>query len=47
MIQKTFTKTRIATSLSLILGATALPAVSAEEVSAKADVEVIELTGMR
>ena len=47
MIQKTFTKTRIATSLSLILGATALPALSAEEVSAKADVEVIEVTGMR
>ncbi|GAW95427.1 MULTISPECIES: TonB-dependent receptor [Colwellia] len=51
MIQKTFTRTRIATSLSLILGATALPAISAEEVSANAaahsDVEVIEVTGMR
>ena len=47
MIQKTFTKTRIATSLSLILGATALPAMSAEEASIKDNVEVIEVTGMR
>ncbi len=51
MIQKTFTKTRIATSLSLILGATALPAISAEEVNIaeKKDekVEVIEVTGIR
>jgi len=49
MINKTFTKTRIATSLSLILGATALPALSAEEVSLKEkdNVEVIEVTGIR
>lgn len=49
MIQKTFTKTRIATSLSLILGATALPALSAEEVSLKdkENVEVIAVTGIR
>jgi TonB-dependent receptor len=47
MSQKTFTKTRIATSLSLILGATALPAMSAEEASVKDNVEVIEVTGMR
>ncbi|MCJ8321745.1 MAG: TonB-dependent receptor plug domain-containing protein, partial [Colwellia sp.] len=50
MIQKKFTKTRIATSLSLILGATALPAISAEETSAQAKeqaIEVIEVTGMR
>jgi TonB-dependent receptor len=48
MIQKTFTKTRIATSLSLILGATALPAISAEtgEQTDK-KIEVIEVTGIR
>jgi len=49
MIQKTFTKTRIATSLSLILGATALPAMSAEE-EAKIDkdnIEVIAVSGIR
>ena len=51
MIQKTFTKTRIATSLSLILGATALPALSAEEAAtqtnAEENIEVIQVTGMR
>ncbi len=49
MINKTFTKTRIATTLSLILGATALPALSAEEVSLKdkENVEVIAVTGIR
>ncbi|PKI17068.1 TonB-dependent receptor [Colwellia sp. 12G3] len=47
MIQKTFTKTRIATSLSLILGATALPAISAEEANINDKVEVIEVTGIR
>ncbi len=47
MSQKTFTKTRIATSLSLILGVTALPAISAEEAAIKDNVEVIEVTGMR
>ena len=51
MSQKIFTKTRVATSLSLILGATALPAMSAEEATGKPaidkDVEVIEVTGMR
>jgi len=50
MSQKIFTKTRIATSLSLILGATSLPALSAEEAKnavANKDVEVIEVTGMR
>lgn len=46
MIQKRFTKTRVATSLSLILGATTLPAVSAET-EQEADVEVIEVTGIR
>ncbi len=47
MSQKTFTKTRIATSLSMILGATALPAMSAEEANAEEAVEVITVTGMR
>jgi len=49
MIQKTFTRTRIATSLSMILGATALPAISAEEASLKdsEEIEVIAVTGMR
>ena len=48
MSQKTFTKTRIATSLSMILGATALPAMSAEEATnAEQAVEVITVTGMR
>jgi len=50
MSQKIFTKTRIATSLSLILGATALPAISAEEVNKhekEQDIEVIEVRGIR
>lgn len=49
MSQKAFTKTRIATSLSLILGATALPAMSAEEASVKdkEEMEVISVTGIR
>ncbi|MBL4823501.1 MAG: TonB-dependent receptor [Colwellia sp.] len=48
MIQRIFIKTRIATSLSLILGATALPAMSAEAANIKEEqVEVIEVTGMR
>ena len=49
MSQKIFTKTRIATSLSLILGATALPVMSAEEVSLKDndEIEVIAVTGIR
>jgi len=42
-----FTKTKLATSLSLVLGAsTALPAF-AEEAAAEADIEVIQVTGMR
>ena len=45
MSQKMFTKTKIATSMSLILGATALPALSAEK--AEEAIEVIEVTGMR
>ena len=50
MIHKKFTRTRVATSLSLILGATAMPAISAEEVSTQAaekDIEVIQVTGIR
>ena len=51
MNQITFTKTRIATSLSLILGATALPAISAQETtqqeSAEQALEVITVTGYR
>jgi len=50
MIQKTFTRTRIATSLSLILGATALPVISAEEVKKQAteqEIEVIQVSGIR
>jgi len=50
MIQKTFTKTRIATSLSLILGATALPAISAEEASKdvkEQEIEIIQVSGIR
>jgi len=50
MIRKTFTKTRIATSLSLILGATALPAISAEETNKEIkekDIEVIQVSGIR
>lgn len=49
MSQKIFTKTRIATSLSLILGATSLPAMSAEETTAKdkEEMEVISVTGIR
>ena len=48
MNQKRFIKTKVATSLSLILGATALPAISAEEVNqAEESVEVITVTGMR
>lgn len=50
MNQKIFTKTRVATSLSLILGATALPAMSAEEANLKDtedQIEVISVTGIR
>ncbi|WP_353539001.1 TonB-dependent receptor [Colwellia sp. KU-HH00111] len=50
MNHKVFTKTRIATSLSLILSATAaLPALSAEEINKKQDdqVEIIEVRGIR
>ncbi len=50
MIQKTFNKTRIATSISLILAATALPAMSAEKVNnnqKNQDIEVIEVRGIR
>ncbi|PKH86680.1 TonB-dependent receptor [Colwellia sp. Bg11-28] len=48
MSKKIFTKTRIATSLSLILGVTALPAISAEEASLKDsdEIEIIAVTGM-
>jgi len=47
MKHKTFNKTRLATSLSLILGATAaFPAFAAEEENAKS-IEVIEVTGIR
>ena len=47
MIQKKFTKTKLATSLSLILGVTSLPAFSAEEASVEESVEIITVTGMR
>ncbi|MDP7592932.1 MAG: TonB-dependent receptor [Litorilituus sp.] len=49
MSQKKFIKTRIATSLSLILGVTTLPVISAEQAQASTekDVEVITVTGMR
>ncbi|MBU2871131.1 TonB-dependent receptor [Colwellia sp. E2M01] len=51
MYNKSFTKTKIATSLSLILGATTLPAIAAEDVSKQAivnaDVETIQVTGLR
>lgn len=50
MIQKKFSKTKVATSLSLILGATTLPAIAAEEVNnntAEQDIEVIQVTGIR
>ena len=47
MIKKQFTKTRIATSVSLVLGMSAVPAISAAEESAEAAVEVITVTGMR
>ena len=48
MSHKTFTKTRLAKSLSLILGVTALPAMSAEEANAvEENIEVIEVTGIR
>lgn len=51
MIQKTFTKTKIAVGLSLVLGVTALPALSAEEVNKpvnkEKEVEVIEVRGIR
>ncbi len=48
MINKKFIKTRIATSISLILGVTSLPALSAEETSANIEeIEVISITGMR
>lgn len=48
MSQKRFTKTKVAASLSLILGATALPAFSAEQEGAQeSQVEVITVTGMR
>jgi len=50
MIQKTFTKTKVATSLSLILAATAMPAISAQEVDKQVkekEIEVIQVTGIR
>ncbi|RHW75327.1 TonB-dependent receptor [Colwellia sp. RSH04] len=49
MSQTTFTKTKVATSLSLILGATSLPAISAEQanIKEKDEIEVIAVTGMR
>ena len=50
MIKNKFTKSKIATSLSFILGATALPAISAEEVSKQAteqEIEVIQVSGIR
>ena len=47
MINNTFKKSKIATTLSVLLGATVLPlSVSAAE-SAEAAVEVITVTGMR
>ncbi len=45
MNQKTFNKTKIATSLSLIIATTAFPAISAEE--AEKAVEVIQVSGIR
>jgi iron complex outermembrane receptor protein len=50
MINKKFNKTKIATSLSFILAATALPAISAEEVKKQAteqEIEVIQVSGIR
>jgi TonB-dependent receptor len=48
MKHSTFTKTKLAASLSLILGSTAATQVFAEEaVVVDSDVEVIEVTGMR
>ncbi|NQZ89590.1 MAG: TonB-dependent receptor [Colwellia sp.] len=50
MIKNKFTKSKIATSLSFILGATALPAMSAEEATKQAtenEIEVIQVSGIR
>jgi TonB-dependent receptor len=50
MIQKKFTKTKLATSLSLILGVTSLPAISADDVNNQAtdqEIEIIQVTGIR
>ncbi|NQZ22801.1 MAG: TonB-dependent receptor [Colwellia sp.] len=50
MITNKFTKSKVATSLSFILGATALPAISAEEVNNQAteqEIEVIQVSGIR
>jgi len=50
MIKNKFTKSKVATSLSFILGATALPAISAEEVNNQAteqEIEVIQVSGIR
>lgn len=47
MKHKLFNKTRIATSLSLILGATVITPVSAAEETKQENVEVIEVTGIR
>ncbi len=47
MIQKTFRKSKIATSLSLILGATILAPAHAEDAAPEQEVERIEVTGIR
>jgi len=50
MIKNKFTKSKVATSLSFILGATALPAISAEAVNNQAteqEIEVIQVSGIR
>ncbi|WP_440877132.1 TonB-dependent receptor [Thalassotalea sp. PLHSN55] len=46
MIKRTFKKSKIATSLSIVLTATALPTMAAET-AAVDEVEVIQVTGMR
>ncbi len=47
MKHKIFNKTHLATSLSLILGVSILPPVTAAEKTAKNDIEVVEVKGIR
>ena len=45
---RTFKKTRIATSLSVVLSAsTMMPAIAADEVAADENIEVLQVTGIR